>query len=269
MRIENIFNYSNKFFLFLFIIFGIGAFDQTFGFHLNLWYQEFYPFTLSNQKGWRSIVWSENGIIELLQALLLFLTLLFLFNNLIKKNLNIPKLIKIFLIIEFLGLFYFFMEEISWGQHFFKFTTPELIKNLNHQNEFNLHNISQIFNQLPRNLVLLWCTFSIPIIKLMKVKENKDLYKIINPENKMIIISFIIMIFTIPNFILSNFDLINYQKLNLNGAYDFKIFFSIVLSFNFLKLSEVQEFLFSYYFLWHTLFLIKSIKKNENSNYNF
>ena len=90
-----------------------------------------------------------------------------------------------------------------------------------------------------------------------------------DPENKLIVISFVIMIFTIPHFILSNFDLINYQKLNLNGTYDFKIFFLIILSFNFLKLSEVQEFLFSYYFLWHTLFLIKNIKINENSNYNF
>jgi len=160
------------------------------------------------------------------------------------------------------------MEEISWGQHFFNFETPKFLKDLNHQNEFNLHNTYQIFNQLPRNLVLLWCAFSIPFVNLIKLKINNNLYNLINPENKMIIISFVIMIFTIPHIIFTNLDLIDFHKLNLNGSYDFKIFFSIIISFNFLKLSEIQEFLFSYYFLWHTLFLIRNLNKNENSNYN-
>jgi hypothetical protein len=40
-------------------------------------------------------------------------------------------------ILFFLG----FGEEISWGQHFFKFETPEYLAAVNTQNEFNFHNI--------------------------------------------------------------------------------------------------------------------------------
>jgi len=35
-------------------------------------------------------------------------------------------------------------EEISWGQQWFHFSTPEFIKEVNRQGEFNLHNLSAI-----------------------------------------------------------------------------------------------------------------------------
>lgn len=40
-----------------------------------------------------------------------------------------------------LGLFFGFGEEISWGQRFFGFDTPEELKTINDQSEFNLHNL--------------------------------------------------------------------------------------------------------------------------------
>ena len=39
-----------------------------------------------------------------------------------------------------------FFEEISWGQHIFRWQTPSFFSNLNHQNETNIHNISSLFN---------------------------------------------------------------------------------------------------------------------------
>ncbi len=46
-----------------------------------------------------------------------------------------------------LGLLFFFAfgEEISWGQRIFDFDTPEAIKRVNLQGEFNLHNM-EIFH---------------------------------------------------------------------------------------------------------------------------
>lgn len=52
--------------------------------------------------------------------------------------------------------FYFGMEEISWGQKVFQWDTPEWIAAFNDQGETNLHNTSGLFDQLPRNLLMLW-----------------------------------------------------------------------------------------------------------------
>lgn len=47
-------------------------------------------------------------------------------------------------------------EELSWGQHLFKWPTPAVIAALNDQQETNLHNISSWFDQKPRLLLELW-----------------------------------------------------------------------------------------------------------------
>ncbi len=41
-------------------------------------------------------------------------------------------------------------EEMSWGQHFFHWTTPDYWSALNRQDETNLHNTNYVFNQLPQ-----------------------------------------------------------------------------------------------------------------------
>ncbi len=55
-----------------------------------------------------------------------------------------------------LACIYFAGEEISWGQHFFQWSTPEAIESLNDQQETNLHNISSWLDQKPRALVEAW-----------------------------------------------------------------------------------------------------------------
>lgn len=41
-------------------------------------------------------------------------------------------------------------EEMSWGQHWFGWGTPESWSEINRQDETNLHNTSYVFNQLPQ-----------------------------------------------------------------------------------------------------------------------
>jgi len=37
----------------------------------------------------------------------------------------------------------------------------------------------------------------------------------------------------------------------------------IILSFNFFRLSELQELLFTYYFVWHSIFLRVKVSKDK------
>ena len=55
-----------------------------------------------------------------------------------------------------LGCIYFAGEEISWGQSLFHWQTPEILKEVNDQDETNLHNISSWFDQKPRLALELW-----------------------------------------------------------------------------------------------------------------
>lgn len=41
-------------------------------------------------------------------------------------------------------------EEMSWGQHWFRWGTPEYWSEINRQDETNLHNTNYVFNQLPQ-----------------------------------------------------------------------------------------------------------------------
>lgn len=55
-----------------------------------------------------------------------------------------------------LACIYFAGEEVSWGQHYFGWQSPEMFQALNRQGETNLHNISSWFDRKPRALVELW-----------------------------------------------------------------------------------------------------------------
>lgn len=81
---------------------------------------------------------SEDGYIEYLTAFFLLLTSLYcLFKSLYIRN----RWHSIFFGLMALLFFFGFGEEISWGQRIFGFETPEGLKRINSQQEFNVHNI--------------------------------------------------------------------------------------------------------------------------------
>jgi len=55
-----------------------------------------------------------------------------------------------------LACIFFAGEEISWGQWFFKWESPEVFRQLNSQEETNLHNITPWLFQKPQALVEIW-----------------------------------------------------------------------------------------------------------------
>ncbi len=192
--------------------------------------------------------WQENGFVENLQSILLFLSIILIikYRKIYKGNF----LIRIFLNIYLIGLIYYFGEEISWGQHFFRWETPEFFENYNNQNETNIHNISNLFDQLPRTLVLLWCLITAPVTIIIQkyIKINKDILYIFCPDRKLLIISITLFFFVIPDLLIDKFGL-HPGWVNENGPLDNFSYFYDVISFNFIRLSELHELIFSYYFL--------------------
>ena len=268
IKLNKVYKYFNII-LILFILFLIiQAFDQSFGWGMHKIYPKIYftTFTTETSSGWNAFIWFENGLVETLQVIILSVTILILLNfYLLKKNYLDSSLLKKFIIIEICGLSYLLFEEISWGQHIINFDTLKFFLNknnffYNHQGEMNLHNTSRIFNELPRILVIIWCSLSIIILKFTKLVNKKELAPIIMPNEKLIFISYLILIFYLPDLILTKLGVVNHSELAIMEnevfmGYNFSVMFKIILSFNFFRLSELQELLFIYYFMWHSLFL--------------
>jgi len=267
MKLNDLYKYSNLILIFFIIFLLIQAFDQSFGWGLNKIYPKFYFMTNGTKsEGWNEFIWFENGLIETLQIIILFMAILTLLNLYIfKKRYLDSSLVKNFIIIEILGLSYFLLEEISWGQHILNFDTFKIFldKNnffYNHQSETNLHNTSRIFNELPRFLVIIWCSVSIIILRFFKLTNSEKFASIVMPDVKIIFISYLLLIFILPDLILTKLGMVDHSELHIIEndvfkGFNFSSMLKIILSFNFFRLSELQELLFAYYFLWHTLFL--------------
>ncbi len=275
-ELNKIYKYSNIIFVLFIFFLIIQAFDQSFGSGMHKIYPEIYfkTFSNTNNPGWNVFIWFENGLIETLQVIILSVTILILLNFYLKKKKYLNSfLLKRFIIIEIFGLSYLLLEEISWGQHFINFETLEffLDKNnffYNHQGEMNLHNTSRIFNEFPRVLVMIWCSLSIIILQIIKLRNKKELVQIIMPNKKLIFISYLILLFCVPDLILTKLGMVNHSELAIMDGdvligYNFSVMFKIILSFNFFRLSELQELLFIYYFMWHSFFLIQAIQKSK------
>ena len=277
MKTETLFKLSNKIFGFLLLLLLLYEFNYSYGWGLNSMFPNIY--FLKNEighKGFIFFIWSENGLIESLQVVTLLLTLYVLIkltNNKIKKD----NLIKIFLILKILGIIYIIFEEISWGQHFLNFESPKIFLDkqsffYNKQEEFNLHNISNLFNEWPRALILAWCSLSIPLIKFLNFTKSSEIRLVIEPNNKLIILSYTIFLVSISNLLIHKLNLLtgpmysfdNEGYLLNNGfKYDLSKIFLSLISFNFIRFSELQELLFFYYFFWHSSFLTDALKRRN------
>ena len=225
----------------------------------------------------KTLIWEENGLVESIQILLLLFSIYYFYLFLKKENQLDFLFNQIIKIIFFLGIIYYFLEEISWGQHFINWESPLIFINFNEQNETNLHNISNLFNQLPRNLILIWSSLTFLIIKLKFINFNKSLIFFLYPSDNLKKISYLILFFTLPNLFFENYlNLANIVDDNIsdkttllwNGVVavsifdNIKIFIFDFLNFKFVRISELQELLFSYYIFVYSY----NLKKTNYSN---
>ena len=210
------------------------------------------------QTGFNKIIWAENGVVESIQLILLFFSIIYIFKTI--KFCQIRKT-KFLLISYIIGLIYYFLEEMSWGQHLFNWNTPEFFENINTQSETNLHNINNLFNQLPRNLLLIWCCFSFLLVKINFTKlDNFFLKEFVFPNDNLKYISYLLIFFLLPNFIVSNIEYLEFGDREVSDAEKFIKNLSILASFNFIKLSELHELIFDYYIISHAYYLYISMK---------
>ena len=202
--------------------------------------------------------WKESGFIENLQVIFVLISIILL----IKIKFEFKKLnfIHLFIIIKIFALTYYLGEEISWGQHFFKWNSPIIFQEINTQKETNLHNISNLLDQLPRTLVFFWCAFSLILINFSKFKTkiSKEFFLLISPDKKLIYISLLSLVLSLPDLIVDifNFHPGHYEELSTGGTKDLPVaIFIDKITFNFVRLSELHELIFSFYFLSYSIFI--------------
>lgn len=94
-----------------------------------------------------------------------------------------------FLVLAAIACFYIAGEEHSWGQHFFKWSTPDYWAELNRQQETNLHNISFAFGKAPRLLLELGVFTGgllIPLAALFTPRIRRNRWSVFLPANAMV-----------------------------------------------------------------------------------
>ena len=99
---------------------------------------------------------SEQGIVEIGTFVVLLPAIYLGIRCWGRRHLLPRRWIGPWLLLVTLACVYFAGEEVSWGQQFFSWNTPEVLGEYNDQGETNLHNISSWFDQKPRLLLEIW-----------------------------------------------------------------------------------------------------------------
>jgi len=181
---------------------------------------------------------SELGLVESLQAVLLVCSIYLVLTLLIRHGAVLDIFMKNWLWLVFVGCTYIFFEEISYGQHYFGWDTPEKILQLNDQQETNLHNMSSWFDQKPRTLVEIGVFVGgilIPLISRFKQLNFSARIHSLLPAKELFTVA---MLAIIPRM---------YERLMMSlQLHDF---------IPFMRTSEVQELYLYYFFVLYILFL--------------
>ncbi len=117
-------------------------------------------------------MYGEKGFIENITVIFLLTAiiacLLFLFA---KEKIQFSG-IKAWMVLFLLSAIYYAGEEMSWGQHFFGWGTPDQWTEFNDQQETNLHNTAAIFDQIPRTLLSLAALIGGVLIPIFRKYKN-------------------------------------------------------------------------------------------------
>lgn len=119
----------------------------------------------------RSSLVNENGPLEILQFLVLILACFTALYYLLRTRKDVWKFIPFLLVSALAGCIYVAGEEISWGQHFFGWETPESWRYINDQQETNLHNTTSWLDQKPRLLLEIGVIVGGLLLPLLKARK--------------------------------------------------------------------------------------------------
>lgn len=113
------------------------------------------PYAAQWVGGRQAWLYGEAGAIEWLTVVFLLAAIVYAVRVLRLAAGRGPRWLVVWALLLLLGAVYFAGEELSWGQHVFQWATPETWRQLNPQQETNLHNVHALFDQLPRALLTL------------------------------------------------------------------------------------------------------------------
>jgi glucan phosphoethanolaminetransferase (alkaline phosphatase superfamily) len=144
-------------------------------------------------KAW---IYNENGPYEILQFFVLLWAMAIAAFTLFKMDRGNKPLMG-WILLAFLCCFYVGGEEISWGQQFLNWNTPEYWAQLNDQNETNLHNTSSWLDQKPR-LILELAVYTggiiFPLLRKFKSSALPKKFEVIYPGKALIVTAVICLI---------------------------------------------------------------------------
>ncbi len=122
------------------------------------------------------------GLMEWEHALFPFFAAIIVIGILLRHFAKLDWLLVCYLVIMTVGCIYLAGEELSWGQHLLRWETSEHWKQLNSQNETNLHNNSYLLNLLPRTILIIAIVLGATLFQWI-LKNRRELI----PERALIV----------------------------------------------------------------------------------
>ncbi len=155
---------------------------------------------------------SEYGFYENLTVVFLLLAVVLTIKILSQlKGQSLP--LKKFVLLGFIaGCIYYAGEEVSWGQHFFLWQTPEAWEQINKQNETNIHNTYAIFDHFPRELLIAGLIFycvCLPLASLCPSWRNgywPNRFGWLYPESRLTMVAVLMLVTRLPDRIVKVFS---------------------------------------------------------------
>jgi hypothetical protein len=120
----------------------------------------------------RTVIVREGfGLMEMAQFVMVAASAVLAFSLQFKAAFRRDLLLRVFAVIFAVGAVYWAGEEVSWGQHFFGWLTPEGWSAMNDQQETNLHNIGSWGDQKPRLILMLGIGIGGLIVPFLLLKQ--------------------------------------------------------------------------------------------------
>ncbi|MBI1328233.1 MAG: hypothetical protein GC136_11435 [Alphaproteobacteria bacterium] len=182
---------------------------------------------------------SELGLVESLQVGVLFLCASYILLLLCRQHKKLPRYIICWLGLCGVATIFILLEEISYGQHYVGWQTPEPLEKLNNQHETNLHNMSSWFDQKPRAMLELSVIVGGLLMPLLRTLSPLALSKIpskitpLLPDSALFVTALLAIL---PRVYERIVDQLGHYHLHL-----------------FTRTSEVQELYFYYFMLLYVL----------------
>lgn len=188
---------------------------------------------------------SETGPHEFVEFFVLLIALFVTISALLKIQWDTQRWLGLWLLLAAVCCFYVAGEEVSWGQHFLNWSTPEYWAHINDQNETNLHNTSSWLDQKPRLILLIGVVTGgllIPLARKFTPKMLPGRFEIIYPPTCLWVIALLALSVKVID--------------KIDGELKDIIIFS--------RASEVEELYLFYFVMLYLVALRRRIVQNQS-----